>query len=332
MNKSEKIHAVLDGHIFTTPAYAFWTHFPGIDLDPKRLAEQTYDFYTEYDIDFIKVMSNGLYAVEDFGCRCDFSDIPSGGVAKIVETPIVRYEDWGTIEPVSLQATALERELSSLHLLLRKVGHEAPVVFTVFSPVTIAQKLSQNHLLDYITRGETELLHRALHAIADTTARLSAKAIELGAAGIFLATQLSSFTSMTEEQYQEFGVPYDLRVLKSAQEGWFNILHIHGDAIMFDLLKEYPVQALNWHVWETPPTLAEARELSSKCFLGGIERHDVTRGDIKALARQIQQSFRESGGYKHILTPGCVIRYPLQRDTLSSIHEMIQTRATAPDT
>jgi uroporphyrinogen decarboxylase len=324
MNKNEKIRAILDGHVFQTPAYAFWTHFPGIDLDPKLLAEHTYDFYNTYDIDFVKVMSNGMYAVEDFGCVCDYSEVPSGGVAKLIETPIKQYEDWTKIEPVAVQAKALERELSSLHLLGKKLQNAVPVVFTVFSPVTIAQKLSKNQLLTHIEKGKTALIHQALRAIAKTTADLSAKAIELGAAGVFFATQLSSFISMTEEQYREYGVPYDLQVLESAQEGWLNILHIHGRQIMFDLLKEYPVQAINWHVWETPPTLAEARVRSSKCFLGGIKRHDVTQGNIKALHQQIQRALQETEGKDHILTPGCVIRYPLQKEVLAYIQEIIQ--------
>ena len=119
-------------------------------------------------------------------------------------------------------------------------------------------------------------------------------------------------------------MPYDLRVLEAVEEGWFNILHIHGSQIMFDLLKAYPVQAINWHVWETAPTLAEARKVTDKCLLGGIERHDVTRGDTRALRQQIMTSVKETGGYKHILTPGCVIRYPLREEILAYIKESLE--------
>lgn len=35
----------------------------------------TYDFYREYDLDFIKTMNNGMYGVECFGCKIDYSDI-----------------------------------------------------------------------------------------------------------------------------------------------------------------------------------------------------------------------------------------------------------------
>lgn len=37
-------------------------------------------------------------------------------------------------------------------------------------------------------------------------------------------------------------MPYDLQVLEGARDGWFNAIHAHGDDIMFDLVKDYPVQ------------------------------------------------------------------------------------------
>lgn len=329
MNKHELIRTALAGEIPDRVPYAFWTHFPSIDLDPQKLAEYTCDFYRTYDLDFVKAMPNGMYPVEDFGCVCDYSEIASGGVAKVVETPITCYEDWKCIEPVSITSNALNRELSSLELVLRRLQGEVPVVFTVFSPATIAQKLSKNQFLDHVKHAETDLLHQALQAITETTAALSAKAIELGAAGVFFATQLASHAYMTEEQYREFGAPYDVQVLEAAQEGWFNMVHLHGRDIMFDLLEAYPVQALNWHVWETAPTLAEARQKTEKCLIGGVERDLITRGERQILSEQIQRALRDTGGRKHIVTPGCVIRYPLTEAYMRSFRDVIKTFTVA---
>jgi uroporphyrinogen decarboxylase len=39
---------------------------------------------------------------------------------------------------------------------------------------------------------------------------------------------------------------------------WFNLVHLHGTHVMFDLVADYPAQVINWHDQETPPSLAEA--------------------------------------------------------------------------
>ena len=83
MTKIERAAAAVSGEKPDRVPYSFWTHLPGIDLDPVLLAEKTYEFYKEYDIDVIKTMNNGMYAVEDFGCTVDYSEIQKGGTAKI---------------------------------------------------------------------------------------------------------------------------------------------------------------------------------------------------------------------------------------------------------
>jgi len=324
VNKNERIKAVLKGKKVNKIPFSFWTHLPKIDLDPKLLAEKTYEFYSKYNIDFIKSMPNGMYSVEDFGCRCDYSEIKSGGVGKIISSPVNKLEDWVKIKPVNINEGALGRELLSLRLLLKKVNGDAPVVVTVFSPVTTAAKLSNNKLYNHIKGENTELVHKALDIIAEITSKFIEKAIELGASGVFFAAQSSSYNFLNEDQYKKYGVPYDIKALRGSLKGWFNILHIHGNNIMFDLLKDYPVEAINWHIWEAGPTITEARKITDKCLIGGIVRTDITENNREAVSSQIKNSYEQSNGYKHIITPGCVVRYPINGEMLNFIKEEIE--------
>ena len=57
MTKKERIQAAIAGEKPDKLPYSFWTHLPGIDLNPELLAEKTYEFYKKYDIDFIKKTS-----------------------------------------------------------------------------------------------------------------------------------------------------------------------------------------------------------------------------------------------------------------------------------
>ena len=320
MNKIERIKAALEGKDVDKLPFAFWSHLPGIDLDPEKLAKETYAFYKKYDIDFVKTMNNGMYSIEDFGCEIDYSEVPKGGVAKITKTPITCAEDWQNIKEVPLTSKAISRELYSLELLLDMLKDEnVPIIFTAFSPITTAEKLSGKKLKEHINEGKGELIHKALEEITKTTCKLVEKVIEMGASGIFFASQLTTFNEMTDEEYLEFGKPYDLKVLESASKGWFNVIHAHGNNIMFDILKTYPVQAFNWHAWETLPDINEARDLTGKCLMGGIMRMDITNCHKNEVRNQIYQSIKLLNKKKHILTPGCVIRYPLNENMLKFV-------------
>src|SRR5437868_2115772 len=122
MDKLNRVQAALRGETVDRPPYGFWTHLPGIDLIPLRLAEETAAFCTRYDLDFVKSMPNGLYCVEDWGCVCDYSEIVRGGIAKVVQSPITSGYDWEKLERVDVNQGAFGRELQHLAALVQRVG------------------------------------------------------------------------------------------------------------------------------------------------------------------------------------------------------------------
>lgn len=321
MDKVERIKNSILGKEVDKIAYSFWTHLPGIDLDPDNLADATYNFYKEYDLDFIKTMNNGMYAIEDFGCKIDYSEIEKGGVAKLVDTPIKTESDWKKIKYVEPNIGALKRELKSLNKLVNYVKGEAPIVFTIFSPITIAEKLSKGMIYKHIESGEKDIIHSALSEITKTTISLVKEVVNLGVDGIFFATQISSYDKCDENIYTEFGVPYDMKVLEAAKSLWFNIIHAHGNNIMFDLLKDYPVDVFNWHAWETLPDIDQAKDMTNKCLMGGLKRMDITNGNRNEITNQIYKTLQATDKKKIILTPGCVIRYPLNKEMLEYVRK-----------
>lgn len=46
--------------------------------------------------------------------------------------------------------------------------------------------------------------------------------------------------------------------------------------------------------------------------MAGLERMDITGGRKNEIEYRIYKTLRQTGGRKIILSPGCVIRYPLQ--------------------
>jgi uroporphyrinogen decarboxylase len=94
---------------------------------------------------------------------------------------------------------------------------------------------------------------------------------------------------------------------------------MHGDDVMFDLLKDYDVAALNWHIGETPPSIADYRSGGgTRPIVGGLQRGHITRRDQKAVLADIERTMQETGGRGILIAPACVIRHPVDEATLQA--------------
>lgn len=326
MRYSGRIAEVFASRIDGRPLFSFWTHVPEVDRDAEALAQATIVFQREFDLDFVKTMPNGMYAIEDYGTEIDFSDIPSGGVARVVTTPFQGITDWAELRPVDLTSGAHARELRSLRLLRQGLG-DVPILFTAFSPITIASKLSQGRIREQIASGgNRDVLHRALGRIAADVARLCAAAIEAGADGVFFAHQDTGRQVFGPDAFAEFVEPYDREALAGARAGRFNVLHLHGEDIRFEEAAGYPVDALNWHVWETPPAIAAARVATPKALVGGIDRRLITANDKSGIETQIAAVLEAAGDAGNVIvTPGCTIRHGFEPDTLHFIRDRLKS-------
>jgi uroporphyrinogen decarboxylase len=128
-----------------------------------------------------------------------------------------------------------------------------------------------------------------------------------GAAGIFLAVQHASYNLLTEAEYREFCYPLDMEILDSIGDMWFTLVHLHGVNVMFDLISSYPAQVINWHDVETPPSLAEAKNLTGKTLCGGLRQWEtMIYGTPDMVKTEAQAALKATEGKRFILGTGCV--------------------------
>ena len=141
MTKRARVHTALAGRPVDRIPISFWRHFPDIDLDPVALADALLAFHRRYDLDFIKVMPNGVYCVEDWGCEIAYPG-GSGGARTCVRHAVRRMEDWTGLRRLDPSAPELARELRCLQAVCAGKGDDAPVLQTIFSPFTVARKVA----------------------------------------------------------------------------------------------------------------------------------------------------------------------------------------------
>lgn len=318
MNKTERVRAALRGEALDRPPFSFWTHLPQIDLDWRRIAEESAAFQSRYDLDFVKSMPNGFYCVEDWGAKLDFSGIAAGGVGQVVSSPIAAIDDWAKLERVSVLEGAYGRELKHLERLRSLVDEDVPILATVFSPLTIAGKLSRDLHRKHL-RAAPEAVLAGLGRITEVTCDFARAAMARGCAGMFFALQEASHAAFAPEEYARWGEPGDRSVIAAAREagGWFNVLHMHGDDVLFGQLARYDVTALNWHIGETPPSIADYRASGgTRPIVGGLQRSHLTKRDRAAVMADLTRSLSETQGRGILIAPACVIRHPVDETML----------------
>ncbi len=305
MSTWERVEAALAGEAVDRPPVSLWHHFPEQDQTAEALAASTLAWQERYDNDFIKFMPPGDYATIDWGLTSAYQGSNSG-TRETTHYPIATADDWRRIAPIAVDRGMHGAVIEAARLTNEQLGGAVPLLQTVFSPLTIAMKLSDGRVLDHL-RERPEIVHAALAAITTTTRAMTTATLERGASGIFFATQCATTDLMTAPEYEEFGARYDREVLSAAGASRFTMLHIHGENIMFDALMTYPVHAINWHDRRTPPTLAEGARRSGKCAIGGIHEHEIATMTPDEAAAQARDAVAATGGKQVMIGPGCVI-------------------------
>jgi uroporphyrinogen decarboxylase len=326
ITKRERVNAALAGGPVDRTPISLWRHFPDIDLDPTALAEALVALHRRYDLDFIKVMPNGVYCVEDWGCETAYQG-GSIGAWTCVRHAVRRIEDWGSLRPLDPSAGALGRELACLRAVRADRGDDALVLQTIFSPFTVARKVAGPDLVRETMIREPGRLHAALEVISATVEAYVGACLDAGADGLFFATQAATPEVLTPEEHRSFVEPYDLRVLRAAEEkGAMILLHLHGDRpYLAGLAARYPVQALNWHDRRTSPSLAEARGQVSQALVGGLDECGaMIRGTPEAVRAQVRDAIAQCGGRRLIVGPGCVLDLRAPEANLAAARDAVE--------
>jgi uroporphyrinogen decarboxylase len=252
-------------------------------------------------------MSSGVYCVEDWGCSVAYQGSPNGA-KQCTKHAVQSRADWARIRPLDPGAGALGRELEAVRLIARGRGDDAPILHTLFSPLTVARKLAGDRLVEDL-REDPGAVELALDAVTDTMARHARAALEAGADGFFFATQTAAKGVVTPEESARFELPRMRRILDAvAGRSAFTLLHVHGRDIYFDQAAGLPVHAVNWHDRITAPRLGDAQRRFSGAVVGGLsEGLTLQAGPPDAVTAEVRDAITQTGGRGVMIGPGCVL-------------------------
>lgn len=327
MTRRERLEAAIRGEPTDRTPVALWRHFPECDQDPVELATSTLAFQRQYDFDFIKVTPASSFCVRDWGVE-DYWLGNQEGTREYTHHPIRSPEHWQALQRLEPEQEALGAQLHCLELIHEAVGDEIPFIQTIFNPLSQAKNLVGKQNLSAHLRENPVAVRTGLEAITATTVRFIEAARKRGIAGIFLAVQHASYELLSEREYEEFGLSFDRRLLDAAEGLWLNVLHLHGNRVMFDLLADYPVQVVNWHDRETPPSLREGQARIQGAVLGGLRQWEtMLRGTPDEVRQEARDAIQQTGGRRFILGTGCVTPITAPWGNLRAAREVVQERS-----
>lgn len=310
MTHWERVRAALRGDEVDRPPISVWRHFYQKENSIEGLAEAMLGFQQQHDWDFMKVNPRANYHAEDWGLRLNLSQSDYVEPA-LADWPVKKSADLAAVRPLEINSGVLGKHLQALGKIAQGLDGKVPFIMTVFTPLSIAGRLAESDdaMLGFL-REHPDLVHMALEAVTDTFERFAKETINVGASGIFFATTTwGTYDRLTDEEYAEFGRPYDLRILEAVQDAEFNILHVCKSNNMLRSLADYPVAAFNWDAQDdTNSNLREGHEITGKTVIGGIShRTKLPNGSPETVKDEANGVAQIMSGTGWMLGPGCSI-------------------------
>jgi len=307
MTRRERFLAAVHGGEPDRPPVSVWLHFASEHLPPERVAELHLAYQRTYDWDFVKVMND--YRLPLVGDGAALASVQA-------------LETVATIEP---DRPPLTTQLEVIRRLRAALGPDVPIVETLFDPLQTLLRSAGSSVLALV-RQEPRAARQALGAVARTLRGYLQALREAGADGVFYSVNWATRPEaggLEDREFRSLVEPLDRSLLEAA-EGLVRIVHVHGNDLDFARVAGYPVEAFNWSHRHSAPSLAEARELTDRALIGGIDEVAFASQTLGEAELGIRRAVAEAGRAGLIVGPGCTVAPDTPRRLLEGVRHMVE--------
>jgi uroporphyrinogen decarboxylase len=310
ISHTERIRAaILADSTLDRPPVALWRHFPVDDQDPGSLARATIAFQNQYDFDLVKVTPASSFCLRDWGAEDIWEGNTEGTrryTKRVIQSPL-DWEKLPILEPA--RSSALRDQLTCLRQLRGSISTDTPLLQTIFNPLSQAKNLAGEDKLLVHLRIYPDAVMKGLQNIAISTSRFIEMAMQTGIDGIFFAVQHAQAGVLSRQEYNIFGLAFDMELLKTSDPLWCNMLHLHGRDLFTDMISSYSdhFAIINWHDRETQPSLIEAQGIFKGAACGGVSQKTIVTSNSRQLLSEVDDAIAMTNGQRIIIGTGCVI-------------------------
>ena len=149
--------------------------------------------------------------------------------------------------------------------------------------------------------------------------------------GIYYASLGGERDLLTDEEFDKWIKPFDLRVMQTIREtGCYCFLHICKDGLNMERYRDFAPLAdvVNWGIYEAPFSLEEGKKLFGGCtIMGGLPNRSgvMTEGTEEQLNAAVRQLVSEQGKTRFILGADCTLPSEISWSRIRSISDTVHT-------
>ena len=225
----------------------------------------------------------------------------------------------------------LKEHLKSVELIAHGLKEGLPFIMTVFTPLSIAGRLTgSEELFLHHLHEHTDKVNHALEVITETFIKFGRACLERGVSGLFYATtSWATSDRLTEKEYLTFARPYDLRLLNALPAAEFHVLHVCRRKNLLHAVKDYPVHAFSWDPrGEGNPSLAKGKAVvGGRAVIGGIlQDKSLAQASPILLAAEIEGMRVAMVEKGWMLGPGCTFPPETPEANLRAIRNAVEVR------
>lgn len=293
MTAQQRVQAAINGQpVDRVPATA-WIHFGSEHLTSEETAALHLRFAREYQPDLLKIHADYRLRISHAHDLRDAADIRQIGLDAADSPCFVQQKPCvsAVLAALSDHSVVMETVLSPCQNLLRNVGSDQ-------LPMLLRHP---QHTLD--------TLARITEATCAHVRWLQAEGVPVCFFATHGAVAVLNHDGQPDARHLEIVErwirPFDQQVLAAAA-GMTRILHAHGQNLIMHRVRDYAFDIL--HVATElagNPSLAELRQWTDKCLMGGVNENTFTRLSLNALADQMSAASTCAGQQGLILAPGC---------------------------
>ena len=325
MDHRERLEFAINRQDVDMIPVAFWKHFPVDDQDPYQLASSTIDFQKSFDFDFVKVSPSSSFCLKDWGVVDYWKGNPEG-TREYAEPVIKKPNDWRNLEVLNPAKGKLQDQIDCLKIIKDGVPSDTPIIQTIFSPISQAKNLvGKSKILTHL-RSYPEEVFLGLDTITQSTINFIEECMKIKIDGVYFAEQFASLDFLSTQEFMQYGKSFDQKIFPILENFWFNILHIHGKHIMFEQIKDFPLQVFNWHDKETEPDLHTGLNAIKGAVCGGLSLETLVYGDQLAIKSEISRTVKILDRTGLILGTGCVIPMIAPHGNIKCAIDFIRTQ------
>lgn len=304
----DRIRAARQGDVLDRPPFAVWRHFYAEEQPGREdaLAKRLVEFVRAHDLDLLKYNPRAQYHGEPWGTRYRYD----GDAHPVVDRHgVTDASGWRGVRATPAEGGVFD-EMRRGVSIARAALPDVPLVMTIFTPLAILERIGGRERVLADLRARPDDVVAALGAVTTTFERFAERLVEDGVDGIFLATTVwAQADVLRDDEYEDFGRPYDLRILDAARRAPFNVLHVCGEESRVVALADYPVAAISWNVHGRDNASASAllAEAPDRVGIGGLSDAALAgTGDVAGeIARLPRERWIAAGGCTiPVTTPG----------------------------